>query len=56
MNAALLYRFAWKEGRLLWPLNLALLLAGTVLFRMLAMFGGLEQQSFGLQMWGLAWA
>ncbi|MFN9366343.1 MAG: hypothetical protein ACK6CE_16300 [Planctomycetota bacterium] len=56
MNAALLYRFAWKEGRLLWPLNLALLVVGTFLFRMLAMFGGLEQQSFGLQLWGLAWA
>ena len=56
MNAALLYRFVWKEGRLLWPLNLALLVVGTFFFRMLAMFGGLEQQAFDLQQWGLAWA
>ncbi|MFN9247284.1 MAG: hypothetical protein ACK6DS_09485, partial [Planctomycetota bacterium] len=55
MNAALLYRFAWKEGRLLWPLNLALLLAGTVLFRMLAVPSGFDEVSFG-QLWGLAWA
>jgi hypothetical protein len=36
MNAALLYSFIWKEGRLLWPLNLTLLLGGLLVGALLA--------------------